>query len=342
MVPDCCRSFANGDVRTPPGWSGCTAFVLLPHDRPFHTASLETPMQSESPVPTMWELLFPVLDALRRLGGTASNAQVDEAVIASEGFTNEQLEAVGSNGRQLIPYRMAWARSYLKKAGLVVNTERAVWRVTARGSAVDAEEMLRLVKAASDRSRGEEVQKGRSVSIVAVPDDGVDNVEQLTEYLGRWHRLVGETLLDQILQQPPEFLERVIVDLLTAMGYSGSDGWSKTVGGRSDGGVDGVVVEDQLGMRRLYCQAKRYAKSHPIGPGDIRDFIGALDIKRRNEGVFVTTSRFTEEARQAAELSSKHISLIDGQYLSELMLRHDIAVASHPFVFKQADPEYFN
>lgn len=236
-------------------------------------------MQSEAPVPTMWELLFPVLDAVRRLGGTAANAQIDKAMIASEGFTGAQLESVGPNGRRLIPYRIAWARSYLKKAGLLDNTERAVWRVTDRGTAVNADEMLRLVKAASDRSRGEEVQKGRSVSIVATPDGG---------------------------------------------------------------GVDGVVVEDELGMRRLYCQAKRNAKSHPVGPGEIRDFIGALDIKRRHEGVFVTTSRFTQEARQAVELSSKHVSLIDGQYLSELMPRYDIAVASHPFVFKQADPEYFN
>ncbi|MEU6250447.1 restriction endonuclease [Glycomyces sp. NPDC047010] len=299
-------------------------------------------MQSETHVPTMWELLFPVLDALRRLGGTASNPQIDEAVIASERYSKAQLETVGSNGRELIPYRMAWARSYLKKAGLLESTERAVWTVTERGDAIGVDEMLQLVKAVSDRSRGEEVQKGRSVSIVTVPDDSVDNVEQLAEYLSQWHRLVGESLLDQLLRQPPEFLERVIVDLLAAMGYSGSDGWSKTLGGRSDGGVDGVVIEDQLGLRKLYCQAKRYAKSRPIGPGDIRDFIGALDIKRRHEGVFVTTSRFTDEARQAAELSSKHISLIDGQYLSELMLRYDIAVASHSFVFKQADPEYFN
>lgn len=298
-------------------------------------------MDDEIPLPKMWDLLYPVLDAVRRLGGKASIPQIVDAVAAAEGFTNEQMVTVGSHGRPLIPYRIAWARSYLKKAGLLDNVDRAVWAVTEAGRNVDADETMTLVKAASDSRRREVVSEGHAVSVVAVPDDGVDNVEQLTVYLDRWHQMVAESILQRVIKADPDYLEQVIVDLLKAMGYSGSEGWATRIGGKSDGGVDGVVVEDQLGMRKLYCQAKRYT-TDAVGPGDIRDFIGALDIKHRSEGVFVTTTRFTAEARQAAELSSKHISLIDGKYLSELMLQYDIGVTSHQFVFKQPDPGYSN
>lgn len=298
-------------------------------------------MGSDDSLPKMWDLLFPVLQAVRREGGTASITKIVHAVVEDQGFTEKQMRQVGSNDRETIPYRMAWARSYLKKAGLLDNVERAVWAVTELGSEVDEAETMRLVKEVAGARRRDVVKDAQPVvTTVAVHEAAVGNADQLSEYLGRWHRMVGEELLDQVIASPPAFLERIIVDLLEAMGYAGRDGWAMTVGGKGDGGVDGVVVEDQLGMRKLYCQAKRYAKDHPIRPADIREFIGALDIKHRQEGVFVTTSRFTQDARETASLSTKHLSLIDGAYLAELMLRYDIAVTSHPFVFKQIDPDY--
>lgn len=298
-------------------------------------------MADETPIPTMWELLFPVLGAVRALGGTAPISAIVPRVVEDQGFTEEQMRLVGSNSRETIPYRMAWARSYLKKAGLLENVDRAVWAVTDLGRKVDEAETIRLVReVAGARRRDVAKDPAPVIAAVAVHEEAVGNVEQLTEYLSRWHQMVGAALIDQLIASPPALLENVIVDLLEAMGYAGRDGWAMTIGGKGDGGVDGVVVEDQLGLRKLYCQAKCNAKDRPIRPKEIREFIGALDIKHRQEGVFVTTSRFTDDARETASLSTKHLSLIDGTYLAELMLRYDIAVTSHPFVFKQIDPDY--
>jgi restriction system protein len=129
------------------------------------------------------------------------------------------------------------------------------------------------------------------------------------------------------------------------MGYGGSfnDVSKALVGGSGDGGVDGVIDQDQLGLDRIYVQAKRYTDGNTVGPGAIRDFFGSLDRFKANKGLFVTASTFTKSARETAELLSKRIVLIDGDQLTRLMIRHSIGCRIEETLhIKKVDEEFFD
>jgi restriction system protein len=136
---------------------------------------------------------------------------------------------------------------------------------------------------------------------------------------------LGQDLLDRVRAAPPDFFERLIVNLLLAMGYGGSTEEAGRALGRSgDDGVDGVIDQDALGLDQVYVQAKRYAIGNTVGPGAIRDFFGSLDRHKAAKGLFVTTSNFSGSARETADYLSKRIVLIDGEHLTRLMIRHNI------------------
>jgi len=135
---------------------------------------------------------------------------------------------------------------------------------------------------------------------------------------------LAQELLDRISKAPPEFFERLMVNLLRSMGYGGSTADAGRALGRSgDDGVDGVIDQDALGLDRAYIQAKRYTTGNNIGAGAIRDFFGSLDRHKATKGLFVTTSSFSSSARETAEFLSKRIVLIDGEQLTKLMIRYD-------------------
>src|ERR1700730_15856762 len=135
---------------------------------------------------------------------------------------------------------------------------------------------------------------------------------------------LAQELLDRIRSAPPDFFERLIVNLLLSMGYGGSVADAGRALGRSgDDGVDGVIDQDALGLDRVYVQAKRYQFGSNIGPGAIRDFFGSLDRHKAAKGLFVTTSTFSSSAKETAEFLSKRIVLIDGEQLTRLMIRYD-------------------
>ncbi len=153
-------------------------------------------------------------------------------------------------------------------------------------------------------------------------------------------------VLDRVRDAAPEFLERAVVDLLIAMGYGGGDAAMGRVTGRSgDGGIDGTIREDTLGLDKVYVQAKKYAKGKNVSPGDLRNFVGAIEQEGMTKGVFVTTSGFTRAAKDDAEQtrSSKRIVLIDGEELARLMVRHGIGVRTQfRYEVKQVDEDYFD
>jgi restriction system protein len=152
-----------------------------------------------------------------------------------------------------------------------------------------------------------------------------------------------QELIDRLLAVPPNFFERAIIHLLTAMGYGGKHARpGEAIGGRGDGGIDGIIDQDALGLDQVYVQAKRYARDQPIPPGAIRNFFGSLDTKRATKGVFVTTSSFSPAARDVAERFSKRITLIDGDQLARLMFRFDVGVRiEETFHVKKIDEDFF-
>lgn len=150
-------------------------------------------------------------------------------------------------------------------------------------------------------------------------------------------------LLAKVLAAPPDFFERLVVQLLVAMGYGGSAAEAgRALGKSGDGGVDGVIDQDALGLDRIYVQAKRYA-DNKVSAGDIRDFFGSLDRFKASKGLFVTTSGFSPAAKETAELLSKRIVLIDGHLLTRLMIRYDIGCRVEETIqIKKIDEEFFD
>jgi len=150
-------------------------------------------------------------------------------------------------------------------------------------------------------------------------------------------------VLDALLHASPAFFERAVVELLRAMGYGGSvEDASALLGGPGDGGVDGAIKEDTLGLDTVYVQAKKWAEDRTVGDREIRDFIGALQLQRARKGVFFTTSDFTKSARDSATRSESRVVLINGKKLAELMVDYKVGVSvTSTLELKRLDSDYF-
>lgn len=307
-------------------------------------------------IPDFQTLMLP---ALRRLAsGRTRTGDLISALAAEFGLTDEERASLLPSGRQpTIANRTHWALAYLNKAGLATRLGRGEYEASAAGRALLAAPPERItlpflierypgVRAFRDNGRqqttdqltktGPESASPASQS-AATPEDAIEEAVRVVEAKLR------DDLLAHLLEKPPGFFEKAVIDLLLAMGYgSTAEDAGQALGGAGDGGVDGVIREDRLGLDLIYVQAKRYRDS-PITPDQLRSFAGALDDKGARKGVFITTSRFTAEARSFAERQQmKRIVLVDGDLLSRLMIRHDVGVRiDRQVVLKKIDLDYF-
>jgi restriction system protein len=173
-------------------------------------------------------------------------------------------------------------------------------------------------------------------ALVSTPEERIESARRELE------ASLKADLLDRVRQIEPGDFEALIIQLLVRMGYGqGREEMARALGGSGDGGVDGVVHQDPLGLDRVYIQAKRYKDGNTVGPEAINSFIGALNIKRANKGLFVTASAFTKQARDHAERSTTHVVLIDGDRLAELMVRHSVGVVIRDVIEIKAIDEGF-
>jgi len=260
----------------------------------------------------------------------------------------ERSELLPSGRQTTFANRVHWAKSYLGKAGLIELTRRGHFRVSARGREVLANPPERIdIKFLNQFT---EFRKFRpDVVVQAKPAPLASESEMTPDEVMRQARDtlesdLGAELLGRILVSPPEFFEKLVVRLVTAKGYGGSISDAGRALGRSgDGGVDGVIDEDALGLDRIYVQAKRYGEANAVGPGDIRDFFGALDQFKAGKGLFVTTSQFTSSATKTAEGLSKRIVLVDGKQLTKLMIRYGVGCRSEETLYiKKLDEDFFD
>ncbi|MEY4732343.1 MAG: hypothetical protein RLZZ464_409 [Pseudomonadota bacterium] len=261
-------------------------------------------------------------------------------------LTDEEWSEMLPSGRAPLFYnRVAWAKTHLKKAGLIVQPKRGVILISQRGR-----DVLSKAPARIDVRLLQQFPEYTQQIAPAELEMGDLTVEAATaspeEILERAHAEISkglaEELIESIKQCSPEFFERLVVKLLLTMGYGGSQiEAGKAVGKSGDGGIDGVINEDRLGLDAIYLQAKRWEGS--VGEGPIRDFKGALDAKGASKGVFITTSTFTPAAQAAAKNSrSYRIVLIDGQRLAQLMIEHDLGVSvSATYQLKRIDSDFF-
>lgn len=258
----------------------------------------------------------------------------------------------------LFDNRVGWARTYLKQAGLLESLRRGYFKITARGKAalasrpnhIDTTLLLQFEEFRAFRARrkepGEPSVSQQSGAVVAAPVD-VDLPPQQTPedmLASAYRRLRGDLeleLLDQVKQASPAFFERLVIDLLVSMGYGGSrQDAGRAIGKSGDGGVDGIIKEDKLGLDVIYVQAKRWEGT--VGRPEIQKFAGALQGQRANKGVFITTSSYSREAIEYAGVISSKIILVDGQQLTALMIDHNVGVSTvGMYELKRMDNDYF-
>jgi restriction system protein len=245
-----------------------------------------------------------------------------------------------------------WAKTYLTKAALVTITRRGYFVIAPRGRQVLSQNPPRIDN--EFLNRFDEFRQFKEKSAEDTPRDRVPmaptpvlQTETPDEIMRVAHKQIEASLAQELLERiraaSSDFFERFIVNLLLAMGYGGSTANAGRALGRSgDGGVDGVIVQDALGLDRVYVQAKRYGISNNIGAGAIRDFFGSLDRHKAAKGLFVTTSAFSPSARDTAEFLSKRIVLIDGEQLTMLMIRHNVGCRIQDILhIKKIDEDFF-
>jgi restriction system protein len=302
------------------------------------------------PIPDYQSLMLPVLAA--SLNGEVKIGAVVDALAEKLGLTPEERAELLPSGKQTIfSNRVHWAKTYLGKAGLIEGTRRGHFKITPRGQQVLESRPTRIDNTLLGQF--EEFQQFREKSAQgAIEEQPIAKFESQRatpdEAMRVAHRQIEEALaqelLDRIQMAPPDFFERLMVNLLLKMGFGGTVADAGRALGRSgDDGVDGVIDQDVLGLDRIYIQAKRYATGNKIGPSAIRDFFGSLDRHKAAKGLFVTTSGFSSSARETADFLSKRIVLIDGEQLTKLMIRHDVGCrVEDTLAIKKIDEDFFD
>lgn len=266
----------------------------------------------------------------------------------------DQLELSESDRQQVLPSgqmktyvnRIGWTRTHLKKAGLINASKRGHLVITDRGREVLAQCPQRItVKSLQIFPEFQEFRQG-NVKFIPTASVVVEVDRTPEEILQEAYLTLRSEVADEIIQllksSSPAFFERVVVDLLVSMGYGGSrKAAGKAIGGSGDGGVDGIISEDPLGLDNIYIQAKRWESN--VGRPQVQAFAGSLEGFRSRKGVMITTSDFSKDARDYVTRIEKKIVLINGEMLAELMLDHNVGVSEKErFVIKRIDTDYFD
>ena len=299
------------------------------------------------PIPDFQSLMRPLLLAHADGKEHLNRDLVAELAAQFELTDEERREMLPSGGARLFDNRIGWAKSHISQAGLLDSPRRAVTVITPLGLDALSKNPERIdLKVLQEYEDYREFRNRRKVD-----DEPVEQVEEAENaqtpeeilenaYL-QMRRQIESDLLAQIMASPPDFLERVVVDLVVRMGYGGNrKDAGKALGRSGDEGIDGTINEDPLGLDIIYLQAKRWEGS--VGRPEIQKFAGALQGKRAKKGIFITTSNFTSEAREFVARIDTKIILIDGSMLTQLMFDHNVGVASASnYEVKKIDSDYF-
>jgi len=303
---------------------------------------------TQASVPGFQYFMLPFLQVLSD-GKTKHFNEIKDLIVTHTGLTEEQCSILlPSKADTLVRNRIGWVRTYLYKSGLITQASRGNYHISPAG-----------VKAIQDNPSGLDIKFlktltafqawgssfGSSTEIAIDEDNSITSIKTPQELLETSHQeimdSVAEELLDRIKKITPQFFERLVVDVLIAMGYGGFDNSNGQVTQYSgDGGIDGIIKEDKLGLDTIYIQAKRWENTVPVS--SIRDFAGSLLSKRARKGVFITTSSFPQSAYDYVKSIEPTIILIDGEQLTRMMIEYNVAVSkSKVYEIKRIDNDYF-
>lgn len=285
-----------------------------------------------------WEgFIIPTLVAMR--DGEVHHRRALRLLVADvAGLSEEQKSESLPSGKQLTyENRIGWAVSFLTNVGALTRPQRGHYQITDAGKGLidqfpggATERDIRALGSDPTSPIREYVATARRTTARDVPTMTADEssmtpLEQVQNGIERIHDEIADELLSRLQDKDPGFFEQAVVDLLLAMGYGGTTGSGSVTQLSNDGGIDGVIDQDVLGISRVYLQAKRYREGNTVGRPDLQAFVGALSGKA-DSGVFITTSRFSDGARTYAEAVPTRIILIDGPRLTSLMIRYGVGV----------------
>ncbi|HMS21455.1 restriction endonuclease [uncultured Sphingorhabdus sp.] len=303
-------------------------------------------------IPDYQSLMLPVLRIAAE--GETRVPLVAQTIADQLGLTEEEREELLPSGKQrLLHNRVHWAKFYMSKAGLIDSPKRGIFIASLAGKQLletnpdnIGVETLKSFPAFVEFYGQAETSAApdHSTATVAAANSGVTPEEQIEGAHAILTAALQADLLQRVLEQTPSFFEYLIVELLVAMGYGGShEDAARQLGKSGDGGIDGVIDEDRLGLDRIYVQAKRYAFGSSVGRPEVQGFVGSLVGLGANKGVFVTTSTFSKQAIEYIRGLQQRVILIDGSRLTELMVEFGVGVRTSRVInVKRLDEDFFS
>lgn len=302
------------------------------------------------PVPDYQTLMLPVLEVTKD-GHEHTIQEVSEAVANALALTDEERsEMLPSNKQRKLVNRVSWAKIYMARAGLIDSVSRGKFKIAQRGkelleshpSKIDLNtlghypEFMDFLKGTSaSKGLSNKPTNGTQEPVLQTPQELLESSYQAL------HEQIAADLLERISKSTPGFFERLVIDLLVAMGYGGSKAdAARAIGKPGDDGIDGIIKEDRLGLDAVYIQAKRWKGT--VGRPDVQSFAGSLEGQRARKGIFITTSQFSSDAKEYVKRIEKKIILIDGEELANLSLEFGIGVEPvSTYKIQKIDSDYF-
>lgn len=300
-------------------------------------------------IPDYQTMMLPLLQALSDGKVYTNRELIDDLAQYFKVTDLEKKELLPSGQQYIFNNRVGWAGTYLKKAGLIESNERGTQKISSKGLGVLSKKPQKINVAFLEQfpefvDFRTKKNISREQKEVVVKDVGDKTPEEILEgtHLNIQDDLIEELLI-KIKSCSPDFFEKLVVDLVVEMGYGGSrQDAGKAVGKSGDGGIDGIIKEDRLGLDTIYIQAKRW--DTPVPVKEVRDFAGALLSKKSRKGIFITTSQFPASAYEFIKsIPEPKIVLIDGATLANLMIEHGVGTAvQKSYKISKVDSDYFD
>jgi len=297
-------------------------------------------------IPDFQSIMLPLLK-IANDGKIHTLRKASESLAEKFGLNESEMSILISSGQPKFYNRVGWARTYLKKAGLIKYPQRGSFQITKRGLEVlekDVEkinisylerfpEFIEFRKRSQPEEQGETQEQEEELT----PEEALENAYQ------KIRSDLADELLEHVLNSSSEFFEKLVVELLVAMGYGGTQrNAARAVGKSGDEGIDGIIDEDRLGLDVIYIQAKRWKRDAKIGRPQIHAFVGALHGKHARKGVFITTADFMSDAVEFIKDIESKIVLINGERLASLMIDFGVGVSTKTeYRIKELDSDYF-
>ncbi|MEP6846807.1 MAG: restriction endonuclease [Panacibacter sp.] len=275
---------------------------------------------------------------------------IEKLAIEFQVTDEERKELLASGNQAIFDNRVGWAKTYLKKAGLLDSPKRATFVITDTGlqtiaknpSFIDAKYLRQFPSFLEFQNSSRNDNDSEEVIIMQEPNEQTPE-ENLDKAYQRIRKSLASELLNKVVDLSPTFFERLVVELLVRMGYGGSiKDAGKAIGKSGDEGIDGTIKEDKLGLDIIYIQAKRWKPGNVVGRPELHKFVGALAGQGAKKGIFITTSNFTKEALDYTPKNETKIVLIDGEQLSQLMIDYNLGCTTQQiYELKKIDSDYF-